>query len=290
MNKSFAKKFVSLTLVFVIMASFTGCSDFLNEIATEKVTDYMEDVLADFANDPIATVEENSLEEVEFTELTDEQREVCLENLSSVDTVLKKISVSEDRTSATVTVTFKKVMDFYDDTDLIGTEDEIREYFDDCATTDVPMTFKLERQEDGWRIEDMSEIDEVFFQSYADICFLDEQGFPINVTLGYVNSILVGSYWYDPIEGNPTSTTTMLTVYYLQNVFYFNHPMTMTFEAELRCDGEVVMSREVVVNNQVIAKCDFENENGSTFAPGTYTIALLYNGEVIAESDELVVR
>ncbi len=291
MNVSVNKKIVAISLVLVMLFAFSGCSEFLQEIAIEKVTDYMTETLEDFISDPVSTCEENSLTEVVFTELTEEQMDLALRNMSDVSFSVKKIKINEERNKAEVNVVFKNVYDFYEDTSIIGTADEIDEYFSECDVMESHISFNVVRQEKGgWMIKDMSLVDEVFFAPYVEICFLDDEGLPINITSGYVNSIFVDSYWYDPLQSDPIVNATFTNALYMQHVFYFNQPMTMVFTCELRRDDEVIDSYELALNQNVIASCDFENNDGSAYASGTYTIALVCNGNDIVVSSPATVR
>lgn len=284
------KKCIAISLLFIMMFSFSGCSEFLKEIAIEKVTDYVESVMTDFVAAPFETIEVNSLATVELTELTSEQSSFALDNLSGVKTSVKKVKMNDDRTKAEVTINFNDVVDFYDDTDLIADIESLELFFADCDSISCTLNFTVERQKNGWKFADMSVVDEIFFAPYADVCVLDDNGYPLNITPGYVNSIFVDSFWYDPIQGDPTNATSFNDAHYLQHVFYFNQPMTMSFTAELIKDDEVIDSYEITLVDSVIATCDFEKDDVSAFASGSYVIALSFNGEVVVASDAITVR
>ena len=74
-------------------------------------------------------------------------------------------------------------------------------------------------------------------------------------------------------------------------IFYFSSPLYATFEARLYKDGELLLTRDVTLVNEVTAECDFSAglEGLGTFESGSYMIELLYEGESISVTDSLEV-
>ena len=110
----------------------------------------------------------------------------------------------------------------------------------------------------------------------------------------FLTDICVYSVWYDAIDDNPLSDTKLNSedAFALKGVFYFSTPLYVTFEAHLYKDDELIMTREVTLNDEVTAECDFSAglEGLGTFEPGSYMIVLLYDGEVISTTDSIEVR
>ena len=106
-------------------------------------------------------------------------------------------------------------------------------------------------------------------------------------------SAFVYSVWYDVIEDNPTdeSSISVDDAVALKGVFYFDTSLTAVFEAKLYKDGEIYMTRDVVLNENVVAEADFSasTEGLGTFEPGIYYIELLLDGESIAVTEKFEV-
>ena len=115
-----------------------------------------------------------------------------------------------------------------------------------------------------------------------------------DINAEYLTDICVYSVWYDAIDDNPLDVTYVDSedAFALKGVFYFSAPLDVTFEAHLYRDKDIVMTREVTLNGEVTAECDFSAglEGLGTFEPGYYMVVILYDGEVIATTDSLEVR
>ena len=114
------------------------------------------------------------------------------------------------------------------------------------------------------------------------------------ITSDYLTDICVYNVWYDPIDDNPIDYTYVYSedAFALKGVFYFSAPLDVTFEAQLYKDNDIVMTREVTLNGEVTAECDFSAglEGLGTFESGTYMIELLYEGESISITDSIEVE
>ena len=78
----------------------------------------------------------------------------------------------------------------------------------------------------------------------------------------------------------------------IKGVFYFSTPLTTTFEAKLYQDGELILTKEIVLNNNITAEADFSAglEGWGTFDAGSYTIELFFEGDSVAITDSLYVE
>lgn len=107
----------------------------------------------------------------------------------------------------------------------------------------------------------------------------------------YISSVYVYSIWYDPTEDNPVYYQVFDTedMFAMKGVFYFSVPLNATFEARLYKDGEVLLTREVVLKDNVTAEADFSAgmEGWGTFAPGDYYVELLFEGRRVAVTNSI---
>ena len=63
-------------------------------------------------------------------------------------------------------------------------------------------------------------------------------------------------------------------------------------EAKLYQDGELILTKEIVLNNNITAEADFSAglEGWGTFDAGSYTIELFFEGDSVAITDSLYVE
>lgn len=279
------KRSVAATLVLAVSIMSSGCSDYLRKIVKEKVTDEVTAQMDSFVSDPVSFLEENNVDEGYISALTDEQKEIALDVFSDYSYEIDSIKLNDKRTKATAIVVFRDVYTVSSDGLLIGTTEEIEDYIRSGEASDRSLSFTLKRDDErNWKIEDMKELEKAFFDGYSSFCVLDEEGNPININEAFVESVYVDSVWYDYLTGNPASNTLFTSVSVLQAVFYFNRPMSMTFEADLLKDGDVVDTREVTLNGDVSAMFDFESQGGGDFPSGSYEVELRYGDQIIVSS------
>lgn len=114
-----------------------------------------------------------------------------------------------------------------------------------------------------------------------------------DLSADYLSNICVYSVWYDAVDDNPLDSNYVDSedAFALKGVFYFSSPLYATFEARLYKDGELLLTRDVTLVNEVTAECDFSAglEGLGTFESGSYMIELLYEGESISVTDSLEV-
>ena len=109
-----------------------------------------------------------------------------------------------------------------------------------------------------------------------------------------ISKAYIYSAWYDVEKDNPAEYDKIDTAdaYALKCVFYFNEPVTGTFTAVLKKDGQKLLEKKIRVEGKVIAECDFSAglEGLSTFSEGTYNVYLETDGSNVAVSSDMRVE
>ena len=117
---------------------------------------------------------------------------------------------------------------------------------------------------------------------------------PVDYDIDYIRSVCIYTVWYDAIDDNPVKEqyVNKEDAFAIKGVFYFSVPLTTSFEARLYQDGDLILTKEIVLNNNVTAEADFSAglEGWGTFSAGTYTIELLFEGESVAVTDDFYVE
>ena len=281
------KRGIAALLIVVMLLNITGCSDFLEKMAVKKVTEYTTDVFDGIRKNPEKTIDQISVTVVSYPEVTDEQRDAVDDVISSLDYEIDKIKLNDKRTKGTVTVALNLIPVFEDDLFIYGTVDEVNEQLDDMKK-DVTVDLSIKKKDDKtWVFTDLSELVDLLMTPYQDICYLGEDGNPINITSGYIDMVYVDSAWYDPLMNNPMNTNRIQGTDYLKVVFYFNRPMNMDLTFEVLYNGTSSQTEEIVLNNDITADCHINAEQG--FESGSYQFILYYGDTVIAESETLTV-
>ncbi len=286
--KRITVRFTAVLMAALFALSSTSCSDFLKEIAKDKVTTYVTDELDSMMSDPEAYLTKNSSGDY-ISSLSDEQKDIALQLFSDYSYEIESVKLNDKRTKATVTVEIPDVYIMNDEL-LTGTPDEIIEKIKENDPEDQTVVLTVKRNDNSWKIEDVSAFEKMFFSGYSMICVFDEDGNPININEAFIESIYVDSCWYDAISGNPVSFGSTTSAMALHCVFYFNQPMTMTFEAVLYKNDTQVQTMEVVLDGNITAECDFMPESGDEYQSGTYRAELIYGDTVIAVSEDLNVN
>ncbi|MBQ4272022.1 MAG: hypothetical protein II718_09360 [Clostridiales bacterium] len=286
--KRITVRFTAVLMAASFALSSTSCSDFLKEIAKDKVTTYVTDELDSMMSDPEAYLTKNSSGDY-ISSLSDEQKDIALQLFSDYSYEIESVKLNDKRTKATVTVEIPDVYIMNDEL-LTGTPDEIIEKITENDPEDQTVVLTVKRNDNSWKIEDVSAFEKMFFSGYSMICVFDEDGNPININEAFIESIYVDSCWYDAISGNPVSFGSTTSAMALHCVFYFNQPMTMTFEAVLYKNDTQVQTMEVVLDGNITAECDFMPESGDEYQSGTYRAELIYGDTVIAVSEDLNVN
>lgn len=115
----------------------------------------------------------------------------------------------------------------------------------------------------------------------------------MDIDAEFVEDALVYSVWYDATEDNPVNYSQINSqdAFALKGVFYFNTPLTTVFEARLVKDGEVLLTKNVTLKDNVTAECDFSAgmEGWGVFEAGNYVVELYFDGEYIAATGEIEV-
>lgn len=117
---------------------------------------------------------------------------------------------------------------------------------------------------------------------------------PIDYDIDYIRSVCIYTVWYDATQDNPMTENYVYkeNAFAIKGVFYFSTPLTTTFEARLYQDGDQILTKEIVLNNNITAEADFSAglEGWGTFDAGSYTIELFFEGDSVAVTDSLYVE
>jgi hypothetical protein len=109
-----------------------------------------------------------------------------------------------------------------------------------------------------------------------------------------ISKACIYSSWYDIEKDNPATYSSIDTndAYALKCVFYFNEPITGTFTAVLRKDGQQVSAKQIRLISKVVCECDFSAglEGIGTFEPGVYNVQLVTEGKSVSVSGEMRVK
>ena len=145
---------------------------------------------------------------------------------------------------------------------------------------------------------DSSESDETSEETYETFkptgTYATETFDMMDVDFDYIESIYVYSIWDDAVDDNPIYNLYLKSkdTFALKGVFYFREPLRTVFEARLYKDDEVLLTRSVVLRDEVTAQADFSaGLNGfGTFEPGTYRGELVYDGQTVAYTNAIEVE
>ena len=117
---------------------------------------------------------------------------------------------------------------------------------------------------------------------------------PVDYDIDYIRSVCIYSVWYDAVDDNPVNVqyVNKEDAFAIKGVFYFSVPLTTVFEARLYQDGNLILTKELVLSNNISAEADFSAglEGWGTFDSGTYSIELLFEGETVAVTDDFFVE
>ena len=294
-SASFCKGVTVLLALTLVMAGLSGC--FKKEDPQKELTEYSEEVTENFFDKLKASIKYNSSRDVEFPELTEEQIELMEYAFSGTDVKLGDVEIDDDDDEkGTVEYVFSGYKSYSDDLTKIATMDEYKAIVDDIKSEKVTVRLKAIKENDEWIFKDMSEIEEMFFEPYEELCFLDENGNPINITdayseyiAGMYGDIYISSYWYDPILGNPLMGSSISSPVSLQNVFYFPEPVSGEFTAQLESNGNVVATIDISIDNEVTIMCDFPAPSGG-YTAGGYMVTLMIGSVPLAASQTITVN
>lgn len=123
-----------------------------------------------------------------------------------------------------------------------------------------------------------------------------EESYPDETGSGYdrISKAYIYNAWYDIEKDNPADYSSIDSndAYALKCVFYFNEPVTGSFNAVLIKDGGIVTSKQIKLADKVIAECDFSAGLAGlgTFGQGIYTVQLESEGKTVAVSGEMRVN
>lgn len=281
---------LAVVLVMVMMMSFmfTGCS-FIEQYVIDDATEYIEGMTDEFAKDPTA-IADYSEEEIEIPELDEYQSSILDYGMDEVSFEIESVEyeLGEDELDVEIKMSYIEFGDISEELSL-GTEDEFADAISDAKAKSKKFKLTLIKDGDDFVFEDLSDISELIFEGYDQICVLDEEGNPYIVNGAFVEAHCIGCFWYDPMSGNPIDGTSIDDTCALQPVFYFDMPLTYTFTIQIELDGEAVASIDVVLDDEVVCLADFSVDEGNvdSLEDGEYTASIVVNGEAIYTSDAL---
>ena len=290
------KRITALILTVCLLLSVSGCGFIMDQIETSKIETMVQESLGEYF-DSKGSFDLNSKakKKYDLSDLADEQKALGSYFLSKCSGFeIKDTKVNDGRKSAQCTVEFFKVPDLSSLDLFIATSDEYEDEIDSLKKKTVKISFKLvKNKNDEWIYSDLNKFFDTFAAPLKELCILDDEGNPLNITAAYIDAFYQESVWYDPLMGNPAEGDTLVSPVALVNYFYFKQPMVLTLTAVLMKDGDEVSRIEVNVNNSVVAKCDFDaglTLGSSSFEAGSYTIAIMSGDITIAESAAVRVR
>lgn len=285
------KKFLVLSLVIVMLLSMTGCDSLILSLNTSKAKKCVENFIEESDTDFIAALQKYSLEEITPAGMIDEQKElfdtygICefeidsveLDDEENMDTAVCKLNVTYKK--------FSKVIEDMPEAVLSDYARKLKKLKNSNETFKLKMSFN-----DGeWMFDDLTDLYETLCMPYEMITILDENGTALNPNAEYYGKKIVSSLWYDPIYSIPLDGNKVTSPVAIQCAFYFNRPVTDTFEARLLdSKGKTISTKEITMDISVICICDFSLEyvGVDKFDASTYKIGLYFNNEEICVIDE----
>lgn len=292
---SMIRKISATLLVFVMMLQFTGCGTFLDSLASQGITRFIDQVMDELIrSEGKLDLNIYSDRQYNMTDVLDERRELYEMMFSGVMYETGEPKVSADRNEGKCKVTFRNVPDLSSISLKQGTLNDYKAELRKAEETKVNVTFNVIRDEYGdWMFADLDDFFRRFLEPSEGFCFMDDDDRPINITADYVKSSVVDSVWYDPLMGNPMTESYLLSPVTLINVIYFDQPVDLTLTARLMKDNTEV--REIVTDviSDTAVMFDFYSgggENAAVVKPGRYHVELYYEGEKVYESGNLIVK
>ncbi|MBR2522820.1 MAG: hypothetical protein IKE53_00070 [Clostridiales bacterium] len=295
--KTFNKIYVKTISVLLILCSvfmFSGCGAIMDSFTTRGVESFVTETFTSYIDSQGTTdLASYSKKDCDVPELTDEQQSIFSDVISRTSFEIGSTKIKEGRKQATCQVSFKKVADLSTLDSWVGTYDDISEAVSSVKKKTVKITFKIIKKNDKWMFDDLSEFFGKVVSGYEDLCFLDDEGNPINITPHYIESFMVDSVWYDPVMDNPLDADMTFHAEQLVNVLYFDHPISYQFTAQLYSGRNMLAEKEVTVDDSVVARLAFDSmlyTNSQLFEPGEYYIKVMVGSNELYETDPVIVR
>ncbi len=288
-------KISTTALILVLMLQLAGCGSFLDSLASQGITRFLDTVLGELIQSGgKADLNSYSDRRYDMSNVLDQQKELYQMMFNGVMFEIHEPDVYNNRDEGKCKVTFRNVPDVASTGLEKGTLDDYKAALRKSDKTRVNVVFNVVRDSDGdWIFADLDDFYREFLEPFGQFCFLDEDNNPLNITAEYVRSVVVDSVWYDPEMGNPLEGLFIKEPVTLINVFYFEQPVTLELTAKLFRDNREIREMEVKVDNGTTAMFDFYGgggENAGTMQPGKYHVELYYDGEKIEGSDVLTVK
>jgi len=298
MEKSFRnilRRISAALIIGTVLVNCTGCNALLKTFAARQIENMVNDSFTQYLESK-GSFDINGLckKKSDMSEYTEEQLALYGKSLNKTTFEILETTVKDSRESGTCTVEFKKAPDFSKWDLWIATEDDYEDALGSMKRKTVKITFKMTKNSDGdWKFDNLEKFYSSFLEPFKELCILDEDGTPINITKKYVETFYVDSAWYDENMGNPAEEGYLINTHTLNCVFYFNAPVDLELKAFLYKDGSEIADTEISVVNSVVASvCFYADEDSldETYDRGTYKIAIGIGDKIIAESADIMVR
>lgn len=292
-GRTLLHRFTIILLILGMLVQLTGCGDLLDGFAIGDIETFVNETFSSFMANPSKTnLNQYSKKKYDFS-VSDEQLDVFYYSLRNADFQIKDTSVGSSRESGKCTVEFKNVPDITKLDQTVGTFDDLKKGIDKLDRITVKIKFKVVKDDGQWMFKDISDFWDEFLPMYEEICVLEKDGSPADITPEYVESFLVDCVWYDPVYANPLEKNSVEAPSALLNVLYFNKPMKLVMSYKLFLNGDKIYSGDIEVNNRVTSEVDLDSQivtGNSKYQSGEYKIEYYIGDTMIMESPVIIVK
>ncbi|MCQ2482123.1 MAG: hypothetical protein MJ153_01375 [Clostridia bacterium] len=298
-------KFFSFILSAILLLNISGCSEFMDYYAMNKLTDFTDYAIEDMNTDIVQGLINYSKAEIEIPELHDEQQELFDYAMDKAEISVESLNIHDGRKQAAC----KAIVSYVDFASIVDTlpSAEAEEYKAEIDNSDFrhrTVRLLIEFDRDGLYFKDLSDIAEVLFRGYEEALLTDENGMPLYFDSNYLTSIYVGSCWLDDFRSNPVSelcssmegggegSCTVESSDTLRAEFYFSQLINADISVELYKDDELYLSYVSELKKQSTVLADFSSfDNGNkSFDSGNYYIIIRVNDSIEIKSNICSVR
>lgn len=283
-------KIIALISVSSILFSMSGC-DLIDGFYGGQAVAFAEDFAEMAQDDFLGALSEYSDEDIDFTQLTDEQEEIFLDAGSDISFEdISYTKVSGKNVTIELSMKFRNLNDSYTGS-LVGTVDDLSDAVSGTKAKKVEIELKAQKKDGEWSFEDLNDLEDMVVEPYSQFCVLDDEGNPINITDAYLQYIYLENIWYDSNTANPSSSVSLSNQQAVIDVFYFTQPVTGDMTAVLYRNGNEEASIDVTLDEDVIAYCEFgRSVLGGAPQGGSYTVELYYGDVLIDTSDAMTIN
>ncbi len=297
--------FFTLTLSAVLLLNISGCSEFMDYYAMNKLTDFTNDAVEDINSDIVQGIIHYSDTEIEIPDLNDEQQELLDYAMEKAEISVESLNIHDGRKQAAC----KAILSYVDFASIVDTlpSAEAEEYKAEIDNSDIrhrTVRLLIDIDKGDFTFKDLNDVSEVLFNGYKKAIMLDENKMPLYFDMSYLSSVYVGSCWLDDFRSNPISqlcssmsgdgdgSCTVDSSYALRAEFYFNQLLCTEIIVELYKDDELYLSYDSELNNQSTVIADFSSfDNGNNaFERGNYYIIIRIDDSTEIKSNTCSVR